>query len=78
MTELKDQPTSFPTRKILAVIVSGAVVGALQSGLNLFWPDHPFSYLMQDFDIWVQWGVMALAGYITRERKYAIRPSNPD
>jgi hypothetical protein len=68
MSELKNQPTKFPTRKILAVIIAGALVGGLQSALQLLWPDHPFSPLMQDIDLWVQYGVMALAGYMTKER----------
>lgn len=65
---LQDQPTRLPTRKILAVIVSGAVLGAVQSALNLLWPDHPFAPIMDQADIWIQAGVMALAGYMTRER----------
>jgi hypothetical protein len=68
MTEVEKQPTALPTRKILAVIVSGAVLGAVNSALDLFWPDHPLAVLMGDLDIWIQWGVMALAGYYTRER----------
>ena len=68
MTELKNQPTKLPTRKILAVIVAGAVVGGVQSGLAVIWPDHPFAPIMADFDVWVQYGVMALAGYLTKER----------
>jgi hypothetical protein len=69
MTQLKTQPNRFPTRKILAVIVSGAILGALQSGLNLLWPDHPFAGVFQDLDIWIQTGVMILAGYLTKDRK---------
>lgn len=66
MTELKDHHNALPTRKILAVIISGAVVGALQTGLALLWPDHPFTPLMADIGVWVQWGVMVTAGYVTR------------
>ena len=68
MAELKSQPNSLPTRKILAVIIAGAVMGAVQSGLSLLWPDHPFAPLMEDFSVWIQWGVMAFAGYMTKER----------
>lgn len=68
MSDYKDQPTSYPTRKILAVIVSGMIIGAMQSLLNLFWPDHPFYGLMEELDIWVQALVMVVAGYMVRER----------
>lgn len=67
MAELKNQPTKFPTRKIMAVIVSGAILGAAQSALGLYWPDHPFAPYLQDVDIWLQGVVMILAGYLTKE-----------
>ena len=69
MTELKNQPTAFPTRKVLAVIVSGMILGAVQSLLQLTWPDHPFQPLMEQFDIWIQAGVMIAAGYFVREKQ---------
>jgi hypothetical protein len=65
---LQTQPTRLPTRKITAVILSGAVMGALQSGLALVWPDHPFAPVMDQIDIWVQTAVMAAVGYMVRER----------
>jgi len=67
MTILKNAPSKLPTRKILAVIVAGAVVGGTQAGLNLLWPDHPFADVLQELDVWVQAGVMIAAGYITRD-----------
>lgn len=69
MTNLVNRPNAFPTRKILAVIISGAVLGGAQAALNLFWPDHPFGVLMEDLDVWIQAGVMVLAGYMTKERE---------
>jgi len=69
MTELKTQSSKLPTRKILAVIVAGMVVGGLQSGLNLLWPDHPFAPIMQDLDLWVQTGVMIVAGYMVKDKQ---------
>lgn len=68
MAELKTQPTKLPTRKILAVIFSGAILGAAQSALSLFWPDHPFAPFMQEVDIWLQGIIMVMAGYFTKER----------
>lgn len=67
--ELKNQPSAWPTRKIMAVIVSGMVMGGLQAGLDLFWPDHPLDVMMEQLDIWLQGGIMILAGYIVRERE---------
>ena len=66
---LKTQPTKMPTRKIAAVIISGALLGAVQSGLDLLWPDHPFAPLMEQFDIWIQMGVMVAAGYMVKDRE---------
>lgn len=65
---LVKQTTSLPTRKILAVIVSGMIVGGIQSALGIFWPEHPFAPFMEDFDIWVQGMIMVIAGYMTREK----------
>ena len=48
---LKTQPSKMSTRKIAAVIVSGAVLGAAQAALDLLWPDHPFAPLMEQADI---------------------------
>lgn len=69
MAELKTQTTKLPTRKILAVIVSGAVLGAGQSALKIFWPDHPFAPFLQDIDVWLQGVIMVLAGYLTKDRE---------
>lgn len=68
MTKLTKQPTAFPTRKLMAVMIAGAIVGLIQSGLAFAWPDHPFAPLLAEADIWVQAAVMALAGYMTKER----------
>lgn len=65
---LKNQPSAWPTRKIAAVLISGAVLGAVQSGLGLFWPDHPFHGLMDQFDIWIQAAVMFGFGYMVKEK----------
>ncbi len=65
---LENQPTAMPTRKIAAVIIAGMLIGGVQSALNIFWPDHPFAPIMADLDTWVQFGVMALAGYMTKEK----------
>lgn len=65
---LKNQPTAAPTRKMTSVIIAGMLMGALQSLLQVYWPDHPFADLMPQIEIWLQMGVMVAAGYFTRER----------
>lgn len=68
MTALVKQPSRFPTRKILAVILSGMILGILQSALRILWPDHPFAPYMDDFDVWLQGFIMVVAGYLTKEK----------
>lgn len=65
---LVTQSSKLPTRKMAAVIVSGMVIGGIQSGLRMFWPDHPFAPLMADLDMWIQMGVMVAAGYFVRDK----------
>ena len=65
---LVSQTSKFPTRKIMAVILSGVITGVIQSLLRYFWPDHPFSPYMEDVDIWLQGVIMVYAGYMTKEK----------
>lgn len=65
---LVTQASKFPTRKIMAVILSGMITGVIQSLLRYFWPDHPFSPYMEDVDIWLQGVIMVYAGYMTKEK----------
>lgn len=65
---LIDQPTKWPTRKLMAVIIAGAVTGALQSVAGAFLPDLPLTEMLAQVDTWVQLGVMTLAGYMARDR----------
>lgn len=62
------QPTNWPTRKIAAVIVAGMVTGGLQSAAQVFSPDANVVEFLAQVDIWVQMGVMSLAGYLTKEQ----------
>lgn len=68
---LVSQTSKFPTRKIMAVILSGVITGVIQSLLRYFWPDHPFSPYMEDVDIWLQGVIMVYAGYMTKEKDNA-------
>ena len=69
---LVKQATNLPTRKIFAVLISGMILGGVQSMLHLFWPDHPFAPYMEYADIWLQGIVMVAAGYFTKEREQEI------
>lgn len=68
MTTLVDQPSWMPTRKLLAVIIAGAVTGAAQSLIAALFPDFASAEIVALLDGWVQAAVIAAAGYFTRER----------
>lgn len=72
MTQLVKQPSRFPTRKIMAVILSGMIIGVCQSLLRIFWPDHPFAPYVDDIDVWLQGLIMVIAGYVTKEREHNV------
>ncbi|MFN7881707.1 MAG: hypothetical protein ACK5PF_01640 [bacterium] len=66
---LKDQPSAAPTRKMWAVILSGALVNAAFGALDVMWPDHPLGPYKAEFIGWTVLGVSAIAGYMTRNRE---------
>lgn len=65
---LKTQPTASPTRKMLAVILAGMVMGTIQAVLKEYWPDHPFAPMLAQWDVAIQTAAMIAAGYFTRDR----------
>ena len=66
---LVKQATARPTRKWVAMIIAGMVVGGVSTALDLAWPGHPFQPLMDDLGMYVQIAVMGLVGYMTRNRQ---------
>lgn len=64
---LVDQPTGSPSRKIWAVIIAGVVVSVARSLMQTYAPDVPTEVLDQAGP-YIQAAVMALAGYMTRDR----------
>jgi len=68
MAELIKQPTLQPTRKLWAIIISGAIIGTIKTLLSIYWPDNPLDPYMQDFGFWVEGGLMVIAGYMTRNK----------
>lgn len=65
---LANQPSWHPTRKLVGMMVSGAIMGMAQTLLRHYWPDHPFAPFMQDIDLWLQGAVMIAVGYFTRNK----------
>ena len=65
---LKTQPTAAPSRKMWAVIAAGIVTGALQGGLAAAFPDADFTALVDQAGPWITAAVMAIAGYMTKDR----------
>jgi hypothetical protein len=70
MAELKNQPTAWPTRKLWAVILAGMVVSGFRSGLGEVSPGlaEQLEPLLVEAGPWLQTGLMAAAGYFTRNR----------
>ena len=68
MTRLVSQPTAAPTRKMLAVILSGIVTATLQTLLETYAPSLPITEIVAQIDVWMQALIMAGFGYAVRER----------
>jgi hypothetical protein len=68
MSDLSNQPTAWPTRKLWAVIIAGMIVSGIRTGLAEVWPDHPFEPFLVELGPWLQTGVMAAAGYMVRNK----------
>jgi hypothetical protein len=44
------------------------LVAGARAGLGVVYPDHPFETILIEAEPWLQTGIMALAGYMTRNR----------
>ena len=78
MTKLVNQPSAWPTRKLWAVIIAGMAVSGIRAALSVLWPDHPFEPFLVELGPWIQTGVMALAGYMTRNEAVPTDLNIPD
>lgn len=65
---LVSQPDLAPTRKLWAVIISGIIMSVARSLLVTYAPDLPADDVLLQLAPYVQVGVMAAAGYMTRNR----------
>ena len=63
-----NQPTPLPTRKMMAVMVSGFAMIVVQMLLQNYAPDVPATEFLMQFELFVQALVMAFFGYMTKER----------
>jgi hypothetical protein len=63
MTQLVNQPTAAPSRKMSAVIVAGAVTSVINVLMMRYVPD----FTTPEVQVLVQTGIMWLAGYMVRD-----------
>ncbi len=68
MTQLVNQPTARPTRKMNAVLIAAALVGAARSALTALYPDLDLGPVVTMVQPFVEAAVVWLAGYMTKER----------
>lgn len=76
MPDLVTQKSWIPTRKMMAVIITGAIMGAMRAAAGIFFPDSPVMALVDSLDnsvlAWVDYALTALpmivAGWLTKER----------
>ncbi|TFL16447.1 hypothetical protein [Jannaschia formosa] len=68
MKRLITQPTAAPTRKLWAVIATGAIMGGVTATVDAIPALAPAALYLDQAEVWVTAGLMALAGYMTRDR----------
>lgn len=68
MADLVKQPTLSPTRKLWAVILTGALMGALNSAIAVFYPGNSIEDVFPGASVWVSGALMSAAGYLTSNR----------
>lgn len=64
---LRTQPTLAPTRKLWAVILAGAVTGALTVALERWLPGADVTEVIAGIDQVIIAAAMIVAGYLTRD-----------
>lgn len=76
MSNLVKQPSPWPTRKMTAVIITGAIMGIVRAVSDVVFPGNPFSMFIDQLDasvlMWVDYALtavpMIVAGWLTKER----------
>ena len=68
---LVKQSSVMPTRKMMAVILSGAIIGGVRAALDIVWPDHPLDASFQEFGTAITAVIMVASGYFVKDRKNA-------
>ncbi len=67
MKRLVNQPTKRPTRKIWAVIIAAAIVGAARSVLDALFPEMKLGPQIEAIRPFIESGLIAAAGYFARD-----------
>ena len=65
---LINQPGPKPTRKMWAVLIAAAIVGAVRAVLAVLLPDLDPGPAVEIVRPFIEGGLICLAGYMTRER----------
>lgn len=55
----------WPVRKVWAAIISGMVIGGVQTALSIFLPEQSFQVALEQLDVWIQGAVMVAFAYMT-------------
>lgn len=66
---LKNQPNKKPTRKVWAVIITGAILGGINAAIGIVVPDADYLPLLQEFSPYIIGIIMAISGYMTRDKE---------
>lgn len=70
---LVNQPTLMPTRKLIAAMIAGAVAGIVTPFLTRLLPSADAARLIEGADMWIQYGAMVAAAYLTRNQAVVVR-----
>jgi hypothetical protein len=67
MANLKSHSSRAPTRKLKAVIISGAICGAASAALSQIMPAAQATQLVNEFGPMITAGIVAIAGYVIKD-----------
>ena len=57
---LKNQPTKKPTKKVIAMSITGAITAGIVTAVNAIAPSFPIAEVMAHAEPWVQSGVASI------------------
>lgn len=69
MSELTNQPTWKPTRKLVAAVVAGMITAAFNTIAAEYFPDNPMIQEVSGFiNEWTMIAVMAVVAYMSKNK----------